>query len=230
MSVVPHETVYLTKTSDPTLARWVVPSPHRTAADWLASLGDVPLDRILFDPLPGTATEADLLRFVERDHRLCELVDGTLVEKTMGYEEGLVEVQIIMIVGSFVRSRKLGVVGGPSTTMRLLPNAIRLPDVAFISAERHGSRDRGAAVPRIAPDLAIEVLSKGNSRREMALKLAEYFEAGTRLVWYVEPRTKTVDAYTSPTNVTRLAESDTLDGGDVLPGFEVRVAEFFAIE
>lgn len=207
-----------------------VPARFDTAADWLASLGDVPLDRILFDPWPGTATEADLLRYVERDKRLCELVDGTLVEKPMGYEEGLIEAVIIAILDSFVRAHKFGVVGSASTTMRILPNAVRLPDVAFISAARHAARDPNAAVPAIAPDLAVEVLSETNTRKEMALKLDEYFEAGTRLVWYVDPRTKTVDVYTSTTAVTRLTEADTITGGDVLPGFSANVAEFFAIE
>ena len=65
--------------------RFHPPRHFDNAAEWLHSLGDVPPERILFDPRPGTATEADLLLLVERDKRLCELIDGTLVEKPVGF-------------------------------------------------------------------------------------------------------------------------------------------------
>src|SRR5206468_1626606 len=70
-----------------------------------------------------------------------------------------------------------------------------------------------------APDLAVEVLSKGNTRAEMDRKLREYFAAGVRLVWLIDPKTRTARVHTSPEEMTRLGEGDTLDGGDVLPGF-----------
>ena len=224
MSIAPDD---LTTPVTPSVTTRVAP---RTAADWLASLGDVPLDRILFNPLPGTATEADLLQYVERDRHRCELIDGTLVEKSMGYREGLIAGIIIEILGAFVRPRRLGYIGAPDTMMRILPTKTRLPDVSFVSIERHRRLDPAARVPRVAPDLAVEILSDSNTRAEMALKLAEYFEAGTRLVWYVDPRTRSVDVYTSTTAVTRLTDADAIDGGDVLPGFSAGVAEFFEIE
>ena len=68
------------------------PRHFANGEEWLASLGGVPLSRVIFDSWPGTATEADLLRFVERDKRLCELIDGTLVEKPEGYWEGMIAV------------------------------------------------------------------------------------------------------------------------------------------
>jgi Uma2 family endonuclease len=203
------------------------PAQFPTAAEWYAALGEVPLNRILFDPPPGTATEADLLRYVERDKRLCELADGTLVEKAMGWEEGLVEVRISTIVSTFVAARQLGAVVGASGTIRLLPSKVRLPDVAFYTTQTLAARPKGVPVPAIVPDLAVEVISPGNTPKEMALKLAEYFEAGTRLVWYVDPKSRTVDVHTSPEQVTRLAEADTITGGDVLPGFASPVAAFF---
>ncbi|CAA9388406.1 MAG: hypothetical protein AVDCRST_MAG64-1045, partial [uncultured Phycisphaerae bacterium] len=70
--------------------RFIPPRRFDNGAEWLAALGGVPLSRIIFDPWPGTATEADLLLFVERDKRLCELIDGTLVEKPVGYFESLI--------------------------------------------------------------------------------------------------------------------------------------------
>src|ERR1700727_356976 len=78
------------------------------AAEWHHALGDVPLERIIVDPPPGTATEADLLRLVERDKRLCELIDGTLVEKPMGFWEGQIAAQLIGMLVNFVNPRGLG--------------------------------------------------------------------------------------------------------------------------
>jgi Uma2 family endonuclease len=78
-------------------------------------------------------------------------------------------------------------------------------------------------------DLAIEVLSEGNSPREMAQKVAEYFASGCRLVWFVDPRTRTVSIYTSPESLTVLTQKNTLTGGDVLPGFKLRLRNLFAL-
>src|SRR5271165_418089 len=84
----------------------------------LHALGDIPSSRVILDPWPGTATEEDLLHFVERD-TLCELVDGTLVEKPVGYEESLIALAIAQALRTFVRPRKLGIVSGPDATLRL---------------------------------------------------------------------------------------------------------------
>ena len=78
------------------------------------------------------------------------------------------------------------------------------------------------------PDLAAEVLSGGNTKREMDRKLGEYFEAGVRLVWLIDPKSRTVDAYTSPTEFRRYRNGQTLDGGSVLPGFKLALRPFFA--
>jgi Uma2 family endonuclease len=78
------------------------------------------------------------------------------------------------------------------------------------------------------PDLVIEVLSKGNTPKEMARKLDEYFRAGVRLVWYVNPKKRTVRVYTARNRSVLLLENDTLDGGDVLPGFALSIRDWFA--
>jgi Uma2 family endonuclease len=78
------------------------------------------------------------------------------------------------------------------------------------------------------PDLAVEVLSKSNTEKEMKRKLREYFEAGTRLVWLVDPKARTVRVYTSPRKFKLLTEDQTLDGGEVLPGFELSLRKLFA--
>src|SRR4051812_31291501 len=138
------------------------PRRFENAAEWLRALGNVPLERIIFDPWPGTATEADLLRFVERDNRLCELIDGTLVEKPVGFLEAAIAMDLGTDLNNFVRANNLGVVAGADCTMRMASTRrVRLPDVSFVSRERLPRP--GEAIPTLAPDLAIEVLSESNT-------------------------------------------------------------------
>jgi Uma2 family endonuclease len=200
-----------------------------TVADLIERLGDVPLDRIWMHPAPGTATEADVIAADTHHDRLCELVEGTLVEKAMGFRESLLACALIEFLRAFVVPRNLGMVTGADGTVRLIPGLVRMPDVAFISWDRlPGRRVPREPMPDLAPDLAVEVLSESNTRREMARKRREYFEAGTRLVWEIDPERRTVAVYTSPDATTLLDASATLDGGAVLPGFSIRVADLFA--
>src|SRR5947207_3710833 len=92
---------------------------YQNAAEWLHAVGDVPLERVVMDPPPGTATEADLLRMVEAGDRLVELVDGTLVEKPVGFDESVIAGIIVMALNSFVLPRKLGAVTTADATMRM---------------------------------------------------------------------------------------------------------------
>jgi Uma2 family endonuclease len=202
------------------------PRQFKNAAEWLAELGNVPLARIVFDPWPGTATEDDLLRLVERDKRLCELIDGTLVEKPVGYWEGIIAINLATILANFVNARGLGAVSGPDSTMRMRSGRVRLPDVAFVSKERLPKTR--SAIPSLGPDLAVEILSESNTASEMEKKLAEYFPSGTRLVWIVDPGPRMVAIYHQPNaaSATR-GEFDNLDGADVLPGLQFPIAELF---
>jgi Uma2 family endonuclease len=201
------------------------PTAVETVADLLESLGDIPPGRVRMHPFPGTATEDDVLAVHAREKRLCELVDGVLVEKPMGYEESRLAVEIIYAIVEFLRRHNLGAVAGEAGMLRLLPGLIRIPDVSFVSWARL-PKNYGQ-IPPIAPDLAIEVLSPSNTRLEMERKLRDYFSAGTRLVWYFDPKTRTVTVHTSPEQQMVLDESQTLDGADVLPGFTVSVKELF---
>ena len=209
------------------------PRPVRhfdNGAEWLDALGGVPLERVIFDPLPGTATEADLLLFVERDKRLCELIDGTLVEKPVGLIEAAIASNLTVEVGHHVRRNDLGAVSGSDSTLRMASSGhIRLPDFCFFAKARLPSGLLPPEpVPTLAPDLAVEVISESNTPREMARKLVEYFASGTRLAWYIDPSTRTVAVYRAPGEPAfTLTEADALDGEDVLPGFSLPVAELF---
>ena len=113
-------------------------------------------------------------------------------------------------------------------TLRLMPGLVRIPDVAFIAWERFPNQRLPAEpIPGVAPDLAVEVRSECNTEAEMERKLVEYFATGVRMVWYLDPKSRTARVYTSPTAVRILTEADTLEGDPVLPGFRLPVREWF---
>lgn len=200
-----------------------------TIADLLRELGGISARRVRADPLPGTATEQDLIAVNDRTGRTCELVNGVLVEKVMGYPESTIACELIVALKMYLHQHDLGIVAGESGGLRLLPGLVRMPDVSFLSwrhlPERTVPLDPIAASP---PDLAVEILSKGNTKKEMARKRREYFFAGTQLVWQVDKDKRTVEVFTAPDRSVLLTEEQTLDGGDVLPGFSLPVRQIFA--
>ncbi|HKA06671.1 MAG TPA: Uma2 family endonuclease [Gemmataceae bacterium] len=204
-------------------------SSVRTFADLLDDLGQVPPERILLTPAPGTATEADLLRLSGlSNRRICELVDGTLVEKGIGLRESLLAVFLGSLLHEFVRKSNLGIVTGEQGTLRLWQGLVRIPDVAFIAWDRiPGRRIPDEPIPELAPDLAVEVLSVSNTSAEMDRKRVEYFRAGTRIVWEIDPRVRTVAVYTNPDDPIVLRDTSVLDGAPVLPGFTLSLTDLF---
>jgi Uma2 family endonuclease len=214
------------KTSMANVSTESVPAP--TIADLLKRLGKVPAHRVLLVPTPGTATEKDVIEMETRGNRLCELVEGTQVEKAVGFHGSALAFLLGHFLIEFVRPCKLGIVTGPDGAIRLLPGLVRIPDIAFVSRRRYpGGKVPLEPIPGLAPDLVSEVLSKGNTKGEMRLKLREYFGAGVRLVWYVDRRSRTVEVFTAVNRSTILREGDTLDGGDILPGFQLPLSQLF---
>ncbi len=201
-----------------------------TVADLHRKFGPIAFERIRQDPPPGCATVADVDRLNNHENRLYELVDGILVEKTVGFEEAYIGGTIFRLIREFVTQHALGLACPADGTLQLDIDLVRIPDVSFISWDRlPGGAFPDQPIPLVVPDLAVEVISRNNTAREMNDKLREYFEKGVRLVWFVRPKARVVDVYTSPNHVTRLTASMVLDGGDVLPGFSVAVAELFVL-
>src|SRR5436190_12285637 len=127
-------------------------------ADLLHHLGDIPAERVRLRPAPGTAVEADVTNVHETEGRLCELIDGVLVEKTMGYQESKLAMWIGHLIQSFLDEHDLGELTGADGAMRLMPGMVRIPDVAFISNERlQNCPDTDQPIPDLCPDLAVEV-------------------------------------------------------------------------
>lgn len=209
-----------------------VPNPSTAPcvrADLLDRLGGIAAERVWSAPAPGTATEDDLLHANDREGRLCELVDGVLVEKAVGFRESLLAGALIEALRGFVRQHGLGLVTAPDGMMRFATGLVRVPDVAFISWDRLPERRVPAMpIPDLVPDLAVEILSAGNTAGEMARKRREYFAAGVRLVWVVDPEDRTIAVYESPRDSMLLRGGDMLSGATVLPGFSLSLRELFA--
>jgi Uma2 family endonuclease len=198
-------------------------------ADLLHDLGDVAAERVCARPSPGRATEKDLIRIQTHEDRHCELIDGVLVEKIMGYPESCLTLDLDFAVKLYLRDNDLGYTVAPDGGTRLWEGLVRMPDLSFVSWKKLPRKEYPATpIADVVPDLAAEILSEGNTRGEMQRKRKEYFLAGVELVWEIDPFKRTVAIYTSPDDVTTLTESDTLDGGAVLPGFSLPLKELFA--
>jgi Uma2 family endonuclease len=177
-----------------------------------------------------TLTTADELFMMPDDGFRYELVRGEVRRMPpAGSEHGAVIMNMGTPLDQFVRAHDLGVVFGAETGFKIAsePDTVRAPDLAFVRRERIPA----GGIPRGfwpgAPDLAVEVVSPGDTYTEVEEKVNDWLNAGTRMVLVLNPRTRTVAVYTSHTAVERLTDSDTLDGGEVLPGFACRVAELF---
>lgn len=181
----------------------------------------------------SSATED--LRTIEEFQRLpddgtrLELVRGRVVrEPPTGFEHGDLGLGIATHLRAFVKEHGLGTVVGPDTGFILAerPPTVRAPDAAFVRAEKlEGGRPRGFAP--FAPDLAVEVVSPSNTLAEIQEKVLDYLDAGTALVWVVEPRGLRVTTYRSRSDIRILGPEDRLDAADVVPGFRIGITELF---
>ena len=199
-----------------------------TLGDLVKRLGNVPLDRIRLKPSPGFATESDVLEIENRENRLCELIDGVLVEKARGFRESLLACALIEFMRAFVKPQNPGLVAGSDGMIRI-SGQVRIPDVSFVSWSRlKDSRVPNESIPDLAPDLAVEVLSTSNTAAEMDRKRRDYFSAGVRLVWMIDPESRTVDVFTAVDQSIQLDQDSILDGGQVLSGFALPLRQLFA--
>jgi Uma2 family endonuclease len=162
-----------------------------------------------------------------------ELVRGEIrVMTPASGGHGVIAGRIFLAIANFVDEHQLGVCFPDNTGFHLpnLVDTVRSPDAAFLCNERIPVEGIGAGWVPVAPDLVVEILSPDNSRRAVDDKMQDYRTAGVRLAWVIDPRRRGVSVrLAGDGNGERwLSESDTLDGGDVLPGFSMPVARLFA--
>ena len=174
-------------------------------------------------------TADDLLRLYSKGVR-GELIRGVLCETmASGGEHGEIVMNLGMIVGNFVKPRRLGRLAGSDAGVHLErdPDTVREPDLAFISSQKLPLNVRNPGYYEVAPDLVVEIASPSDSRREVNDKARMWHSYGVPLVWAAYPEMRSVDVHGEDGSVVTLSENDTLDGGDVLPGFMCPVSEIF---
>jgi Uma2 family endonuclease len=173
-------------------------------------------------------TDEELLQLPE-DGNKYEVVDGELVVSPgAGFRHEDIVAELVTRLRTFASERNLGRVL-PSNLLFVLPSGNRRgPDVSFIAAERVAALPPDTVFPRLAPDLAVEVLSPSDSARRVQDKVGEYLEAGVRLVWVIDPENRRAVIYRALSSVEQITSDGTLEGEDVLPGFRCRLCDVLA--
>ena len=168
---------------------------------------------------------SSLAEFMTKDYESYEFVNGELkLMSSPTMEHGEIGVNIIVLLNSYVKANELGKVYSLETTFQVGKSG-RKPDVAFLLKE-HIPENKRQASP-VAPDLAVEIVSPSDTLYDIQEKVFEYLDAGTQLVWMVEPVGQTVTVYRSRADIKILTIKDTLTGDDVIKGFSCSVAEIF---
>lgn len=181
-----------------------------------------------------TADELLVMPPYDENGKQCrfELIRGEL--KVMALAKplhGIICSRLNFKLAGFVEEHDLGEAFGAETGFHVerAPDSVLGPDVAFVGRERLAAVENYEKYFPFAPDLAVEVLSPGNTRREMEEKIVMYFAAGSRAVWVFDPKKRTAAVYTSPSEVRVFSEGESFDGGEVLPGFKLDLAKLFAV-
>ena len=174
-------------------------------------------------------TAEDLWKIVADGSRY-ELSKGELLPMTpIGLRHGQIAVKIARKLSEFVEAGSLGIVGVEiGFKLAFAPDTVRAPDIAFVSRKRFPEGTLPETFADFPPDLAVEVLSPSDTTSGMLRKVGEYFAGQVPLVWVVNPATETVAVYRSAQDVKVLSAGEELDGGVVLPGFSMKVADVFA--
>jgi Uma2 family endonuclease len=176
-------------------------------------------------------TTAEELLMMPKDGFRYELVKGELKKMSpAGVEHGAVAVNLTILLGQYVKANNLGIVLAAETGFKLAidPDTVLAPDVSFVRRERIPQSGLPKAFYPGAPDLAVEVVSPGDTKKEIEGKVEEWLAAGASAVWVVDPKRRTVIVHRLRAEAITLGETDELDGQDVVPGFRCNVSEIFA--
>jgi Uma2 family endonuclease len=159
-----------------------------------------------------------------------ELVRGEVTRMPPpGAEHGIIGFELARPLGNHVADNNLGRVFAAETGFHLAdnPDTVRAPDVSFVRADRLPPRSEWTGYLRLPPDLVVEVISPHDRASDISEKVAEYLAAGVKAIWVIEPRLQTVTIYEAGQHPRLLAVGDVLEGGDIVPGFQMPVADLF---
>lgn len=180
-------------------------------------------------PLPERVyTPEDLLTLP--DGFRFELIDGKLVERDLGAEASEVAATVLRLVGQHAHTHKLGKIFGSDCGYQSFPNQpkrVRFADGSFVAKGRLPDERAPRGHMRIAPDLAVEVVSPNDTAEEVETKRQDWLAAGVKLLWIIYPEGRSVHVYQAGGRCPTLGPNDDLSGEDVLPGFACQVAELF---
>ena len=174
-------------------------------------------------------TADELLRLSTTERRL-ELVKGELFEMPpAGGRHGSVAMSVGALLHAHVRANQLGEVFAAETgfILRRDPDTVRAPDASFVAKDRLPAGDLPIGYLDLAPDLAVEVVSPGDTNREVEEKVLDWLRSGVNLVWVIYPANRSATVYRSMDDVQELSEDDSLDGEQVVPGFTCSVGDLF---
>jgi Uma2 family endonuclease len=176
--------------------------------------------------IEGREWTEEALAALPHDGRKYEVLGGELLVSPTGVQHGYISSRLLAALLEFALKRRLGLVLDSSTGFRLKNGDCLSPDVSFVRRQRLAKELSQKFFPG-APDLAVEVLSPGESLAAMDKKLAAYFADETRLAWVIDPKDRSVRVHHSPKRFKTLRASDSLDGEDLLPGFTFPVAALY---
>jgi len=173
---------------------------------------------------------AEDLEEMGSDAKRFELYDGVLWEKdAMGGQHGEIEIQLTRYLAPHVLDRRLGRLYPSDAHFIILrnPDKVVMPDLAFVRTDRLPPETARVGFMPVVPDFVVEVVSPSDRTVAVIEKIRLYERAGVALIWLVQPRTRSVTVYILGQEPRTLHEGDTLDGGDVIPGFQLSVADVF---
>jgi Uma2 family endonuclease len=169
----------------------------------------------------------DDMYHMPKDGQKYELVDGEVVVSPTGMHHAEIVTNIVYILATFLHDHPIGKVYGDNVGL-IFPNGnLRSPDVSFVRMEKLPEAKSPVTFGKLVPDFAVEVLSPDDRPRLVADKIGEFLESGVLLVWVVDPKTQTVTAYRSLSNIQQFTSTDTISAEPVLPGFTCLVSRFF---